>query len=90
MPNAILHGGTAIWRIYSGKRFSEDLDLYLTKEVKDKNKIKPYLKQLIDNYKKPHDKEDIKTIILEGIVPTSEEMLEYVKQNISKEILKEI
>ena len=34
----ILHGGTAIWRCYSGKRFSEDLDFYslsfpsLTKE----------------------------------------------------------
>ena len=24
----ILHGGTAIWRCYSGKRFSEDLDFY--------------------------------------------------------------
>lgn len=24
----ILHGGTAIWRCYNGKRFSEDIDLY--------------------------------------------------------------
>ena len=24
----ILHGGTAIWRCYHGKRFSEDLDFY--------------------------------------------------------------
>ena len=24
----VLHGGTAIWRCYSGKRFSEDLDFY--------------------------------------------------------------
>ncbi len=24
----ILHGGTAIWRCYAGKRFSEDLDFY--------------------------------------------------------------
>ena len=24
----ILHGGTAIWRCYNGKRFSEDLDFY--------------------------------------------------------------
>ncbi len=28
--NAILHGGTAIWRCYAGTRFSEDLDFYLT------------------------------------------------------------
>ena len=24
----VLHGGTATWRCYSGKRFSEDLDFY--------------------------------------------------------------
>lgn len=27
---AVLHGGTAIWRCYSGNRFSEDLDFYST------------------------------------------------------------
>jgi len=31
---AILHGGTAIWRCYSGKRFSEDLDFYLPNDIK--------------------------------------------------------
>ncbi|MBI3587570.1 nucleotidyl transferase AbiEii/AbiGii toxin family protein [Candidatus Micrarchaeota archaeon] len=25
---AVIHGGTAIWRCYDGKRFSEDLDFY--------------------------------------------------------------
>lgn len=28
-PDAVLHGGTAIWRCFGGNRFSEDLDLYL-------------------------------------------------------------
>ncbi len=28
---AVLHGGTAIWRCYSGNRFSEDVDVYLHK-----------------------------------------------------------
>ncbi|MBI3033883.1 nucleotidyl transferase AbiEii/AbiGii toxin family protein [Candidatus Woesearchaeota archaeon] len=28
-PKAVFHGGTAIWRCYSGNRFSEDLDFYL-------------------------------------------------------------
>lgn len=32
--NAVLHGGTAIWRCYAGKRFSEDLDFYLSKDQK--------------------------------------------------------
>jgi predicted nucleotidyltransferase component of viral defense system len=27
-----MHGGTAIWRCYGGKRFSEDIDVYITKE----------------------------------------------------------
>ena len=28
VPEAVLHGGTAIWRCYNGNRFSEDLDFY--------------------------------------------------------------
>jgi len=31
---AVLHGGTAIWRCYGGLRFSEDIDVYLDKNVK--------------------------------------------------------
>jgi predicted nucleotidyltransferase component of viral defense system len=31
-PVAVLHGGTAIWRCFQGKRFSEDLDFYLPKD----------------------------------------------------------
>lgn len=28
-PGAVIHGGTAIWRCFSGNRFSEDVDFYL-------------------------------------------------------------
>ena len=42
---AVLHGGTAIWRCYNGKRFSEDLDFYLPKN-KEKIEI------LFENLKK--------------------------------------
>lgn len=35
-PKAVLHGGTAIWRCYSGNRFSEDIDFYLKKSNKFK------------------------------------------------------
>jgi predicted nucleotidyltransferase component of viral defense system len=34
--NAVIHGGTAIWRCYGSNRFSEDVDVYLP--LKDKNK----------------------------------------------------
>ncbi len=40
----VLHGGTSVWRCYSGKRFSEDLDFYshsfLNRQETFKNMIK--------------------------------------------------
>ena len=30
--NAVLHGGTSIWRCYNGVRFSEDIDVYIPKD----------------------------------------------------------
>ncbi|MEM2965006.1 MAG: nucleotidyl transferase AbiEii/AbiGii toxin family protein [Candidatus Bathyarchaeia archaeon] len=32
-PRSILHGGTAIWRCYSGNRFSEDADAYIERNL---------------------------------------------------------
>lgn len=176
--HAVLHGGTAIWRCYGGKRFSEDLDFYFPKdnnkidllfeklvkvgfnikkkkisdrslyselelnrtsvrleatfqkvnsvicdyEMSDGNifliysltpesfvieKTNTYLNRfkirdlwdiffllsfikgakkiselgnLIKNYKIPIDEEDLKVILLEGIVPSAEEMINYIKQ----------
>ena len=40
---AVLHGGTAIWRCYNGKRFSEDVDVYISKDIK---KIKKFFELL--------------------------------------------
>ena len=37
--DAVFHGGTAIWRCYNGKRFSEDVDFYLEKDIKKINKF---------------------------------------------------
>lgn len=42
-PNAIIHGGTAIWRCYSGNRFSEDVDAYIER---DKEKIYAFIRSL--------------------------------------------
>jgi predicted nucleotidyltransferase component of viral defense system len=177
---AVLHGGTAIWRCYYGKRFSEDLDFYFPRESKKidllfenlkrigfeikKKKVserslyseleldrvsvrleatfqkvsgvicdyelsngsflsiyslstedflieksRTYLKRLkirdlwdvffllkniqdreinkikeigdlIKEYKKPVDEENLKIILLEGIIPSSEEMIQYIKR----------
>ena len=39
----VLHGGTAIWRCYNGNRFSEDVDVYISKDL---NKINNFFETL--------------------------------------------
>lgn len=179
--NAVFHGGTSIWRCYKGNRFSEDIDVYLTKDLKKineffdllekkgfiiekkkitensifstlklnkenvrfeaifkkisgslkeyetaegnfitvyalipeeliKEKINAYLnrqkirdlydiffllryvenlssvkkelKELIVKFKNPEDENNLKILILEGLVPNKEKMLEYIKNRI--------
>jgi predicted nucleotidyltransferase component of viral defense system len=180
---AVLHGGTAIWRCYNGRRFSEDLDFYLPKDKKridllfsklegigftiikkkvsdssifseleiDRTRVRleatfqkiagvicdyeqsdgniisvysllpdvfmaekatTYLKRLkirdlwdvffllndtqkigkireigllLKNYEKPADESDLKAIILEGIVPSSEQMIDYIRRKWEKQ-----
>jgi len=174
--DAVLHGGTAIWRCFNGNRFSEDVDVYILKDINKLNvlfeklkkrgftiekkkisgnslysslklnrtsvrfealfkrikgslkeyetvesnfvtvytlepeqlineKISAYLsrfkirdlydvffllryvknkkdinlKKLISNFKKPSDENDLKVLILEGLVPGSEDMIKYIK-----------
>lgn len=176
--NAVLHGGTSIWRCYKGNRFSEDIDVYIPKEidqinsffnallnkgfviekkkiaeksifsvlyfertivrfeaifkkvdgslkdyeaidgnfisvytlepeelisekvdaylsrfkirdlydiffllkyVKDKSKVKAKIKKLTANFKNPVDESELKVLILEGLIPTSEKMVNYIK-----------
>lgn len=35
--NTVIHGGTAIWRCYNGNRFSEDVDVYIKRDVEKLN-----------------------------------------------------
>ncbi|MBI2499534.1 nucleotidyl transferase AbiEii/AbiGii toxin family protein [Candidatus Woesearchaeota archaeon] len=43
---AVLHGGTGIWRCYSGNRFSEDVDVYIPKNLNKLNLVFENLKKL--------------------------------------------
>ena len=45
-PEAIIHGGTGIWRCYNGNRFSEDVDVYIKR---DENQIAEFFKSLKNN-----------------------------------------
>lgn len=42
--DAVLHGGTGIWRCYHGNRFSEDIDVYMKKDIKKLNVLFERLK----------------------------------------------
>lgn len=175
--NAVLHGGTAIWRCYKSNRFSEDIDTYLKKDNErlniffsnlekkgfiikkkkitanslfsnlllngtavrfeaifksiegilkeyetaegnlisvytlcaedlikekvnaylkrfkirdlydvffllryaDKDKVKYYIKKLLGQFKEPVDKQELKVLILEGLIPGVEKILQYLK-----------
>lgn len=178
IQKAILHGGTAIWRCYNGNRFSDDIDVYIPKDLKkiekffkllerrgfkiikkrikensiyselifdrttvrfeatfqtkkfilkeyetsesffiniytlspedliiekiqtylkrnkirdlydilfllnytQNNKIQDYLKKLVENFIKPKDEEDLKSIIISGAIPDSKQLLENIKK----------
>lgn len=178
--DAVLHGGTAIWRCYKGNRFSEDVDVYFDRDLEkvnlffnklekegfviqkkkvgknsiysnllfnrdsvrfealfkkvdgtlkeyeavegnlitvftltpeqflqekvdaylnrfkvrdiydiffmlryidDKSKIKNIIKDFLCNFKNPVDEKDLKVLILEGLVPSVEKMLDYIRRN---------
>jgi len=181
---AVLHGGTAIWRCYSGNRFSEDINVYVPKDaekietlfenlkrsgftverkkigdnslysnlelnrtivrfealfkkeegilkeyetadgnlitvytlspetlvkekvraylnrlkirdlydvffllrhIEDKSAVSKELHKLINGFKNPADEKELKILIIEGLVPSSEKMIEYIKRTIKWE-----
>ena len=65
---------------YTKRRKIRDLyDIFfLMRHVGDKEKIKPELKKLLTQFEEPIDRDDLKVIILEGLVPTVEKMREYL------------
>ena len=69
-------------RTYLARRKIRDLyDIFfLLKFMGDLNPVAGVLKELIKNYSPPLDEDDLKVIILEGIVPKSEEMIEYIQR----------
>jgi predicted nucleotidyltransferase component of viral defense system len=52
---------------------------FLLKNVQNANNLKE-IGSLIKDYKKPIDEEDLKVILLEGIIPSSDGMIEYIKR----------
>jgi predicted nucleotidyltransferase component of viral defense system len=64
------------------KRFKiRDLyDIYfLLRYVDDISSVRKFLTELLDKFKKPIDEKDLKVIILEGIVPMTTQMINYIQ-----------
>jgi len=53
---------------------------FLLRHVKDKDEIVKELGKLIRNFKSPEDKEDLKVLIITGLVPDVKSMLEYIRR----------
>lgn len=52
---------------------------FLLRHVKNKEDVKKVLKKLVDGFRKPEDESDLKVLILEGIIPETDKMLNYIK-----------
>ncbi|PIN91672.1 hypothetical protein COU56_04915 [Candidatus Pacearchaeota archaeon CG10_big_fil_rev_8_21_14_0_10_31_9] len=57
---------------------------FLLRYVEDKKYLKNKLKELIDKYGEPSDKDDLNILILEGIIPKVEDILTYIKNIVDK------
>ena len=52
---------------------------FLLRYVKNKDNIKRELNHLIDNFKQPVDKKELKVLVIEGLTPEVDKMLQYIK-----------
>lgn len=69
---------------YQNRRKIRDLyDIFfLLRHIKNKGKVSDELKKFIKNFKNPIDEKDINGLIIEGIVPDVEGMLNYIGREI--------
>ena len=51
---------------------------FLLRYVQDKKHVSRELNRLIKEFKEPIDEKDLKVLIIEGLVPTTEKMIEYI------------
>lgn len=67
---------------YLDRRRIRDLyDIFfLLRHVKDKGEILKGLRELIRQFKKPVDDKDLRVLIIEGLVPDAESMLDFIKR----------
>jgi len=67
---------------YSKRRKIRDLyDIFfLLKQVKESKQLKEKLRKFIKNFDIPLDEQDLKAIIITGVIPATKNMLEYIER----------
>lgn len=69
---------------YQNRRKIRDLyDIFfLLRHIKNKNEVSDELNRFLNNFKSPIDEKDLNNLIIEGIVPDVEGMLNYIRREI--------
>ena len=55
---------------------------FLLRHVKDKNIVKRDLERLLKEFKHPIDETDLKVLIIQGLIPSINSMLNYIQGEI--------
>ncbi len=88
--DAVLHGGTAIWRCYNGNRFSEDIDVYIPKNLEKLNAVFDHLmnKGFVIEKKKIGENSLFSVLHLNRVVVRFEALFKKHNESILKEYTK--
>ncbi len=55
---------------------------FLLRSIKNIQDVRKSLNELLSNFKKPVDEKDLNVLILEGVVPTTQKMLDYIRSKV--------
>ncbi len=53
---------------------------FLLRHVEDKREVSAEIKKLAEGFRKPADEKDLKVLIIEGLTPSAEDMMDYIKR----------
>jgi predicted nucleotidyltransferase component of viral defense system len=68
---------------YIKRRKIRDLyDVFFLLRIAEKERVKASIKKLVGGYIAPLDEDELKTIIIEGIVPDTKKMIEYIRRSL--------
>ena len=84
--DAVIHGGTCIWRCYQGNRFSEDIDVYLLRDLQKINKLFEFFekKGFMINKKKIGENSIYSTLSINGVIVRFEALFKRIKGSLKE------